>query len=98
MHKERARKFYKSKRWLRSRAAYISDRIMIDGGLCEHCKKRIGQHVDHKIEITINNITDPDIMLNPENYQYLCIGCHTRKTKRGQPEFLFDEDGRPVEL
>lgn len=95
MHKDLAKRFYKSKRWLTCRATYIGDRRLIDGGMCEICRKRIGHHVDHIIEIDIVNINNPDITLNPDNLQYLCVPCHNRKTKGGQP-IKFDESGRPM--
>ncbi|NMA00776.1 MAG: HNH endonuclease [Clostridiaceae bacterium] len=98
MAKEYAKAFYKSKKWQRCRASYIAERKLIDGGMCEHCKKRLGSDVDHVEEITEASITDPNVTLNPENLQLLCKVCHNRKTRQGQPGYVFDEAGRPISL
>lgn len=48
--------------------------------MCEHCKEVHGYIVDHIVEITPQNIDNPDITLNHENLQYLCLPCHNTKT------------------
>ena len=75
-----AKKFYKSRVWLKTRASYISHRISIDGGMCEHCKEELGYIVDHIEELTPENINDPYIALSHDNFQYLCTPCHNKKT------------------
>ena len=63
MAKEFAKAFYNSKRWKDCRRAYIAKRIAIDGGMCETCHEVPGYIVHHKIELTPDNINDPDIAL-----------------------------------
>lgn len=95
--KDYARKFYKSKAWQRCRASFIGKRQGIDGGLCEHCKKKKGYIVDHIEEITPENINDVNITLNHENLQYLCLECHNTKTFKKnfaiRKNLFFDEEG-----
>lgn len=97
MAKEFAKAFYKSKAWTACRAAYISKRVLIDGGMCERCGIRTGYILHHKTELTANNISDPDITLNHCNLEYVCKSCHDdihynliHKTK---PCALFDDNG-----
>ena len=46
------------------RAAYIAERVAIDGGLCETCGLVPGQIVHHTVWLTEDNVNDPDIALN----------------------------------
>lgn len=96
MAKKFAKKFYNSKAWKNVRYAYIVERINIDGGMCEHCHERMGYIVDHKIELTPDNINDTDISLNSDNFQYLCLECHNKKTFQKNFAGEFDEDGQPL--
>lgn len=95
---KKAKKFYDSKPWKSCRESYIAKRILIDGGMCEHCKERLGYIVDHKEEINDSNINNAMISLNHDNLQYLCLECSNRKTfskddtNRG---VRFDDDGNP---
>lgn len=97
MAKEYAKKFYKSKAWQDCRASFIGERRSIDGGLCEHCRKKIGHIVDHIEEISPDNINDVNITLNHKNLQYLCLNCHNTKTfskhKNTRKNLYFDEEG-----
>jgi hypothetical protein len=93
MAKEWAIKFYDSKSWKDCRKAYIAYVF----GLCEECG-RAGYILHHKIILTPTNINDPNITLNHNHLEYLCIGCHDTKhyrkiqgiTKEG---LAFDEYG-----
>ena len=100
MAKEYAKKFYKSKAWQRCRASFISSRVSIDGAMCQHCKNKPGYIVDHIEEITPENINDPEITLNHNNLQYLCLECHNIKTFKKQSAiregFGFDENGNLI--
>ncbi len=97
MAKEYAKNFYNSKAWQSCRASFIAKRIMIDGGLCEHCKDSLGYIVDHKKEITPENINNVNITLNHDNLQYLCLKCHNTKTfSKDKRRCTFDEEGRPT--
>ena len=97
MAKNWAKSFYKSRVWQGSRKAYIARRVLVDGGMCEHCRERLGYIVDHKVELTPVNIADIDIALNPRNYQYLCLACHNTKTFKkmnGDSRYFFGDDGQ----
>lgn len=68
-----AKSFYNSVAWLQIRHAYI---ISVNG-LCERCiSPTPGYIVHHKIELNPTNINAPEITLNHENLEYVCIPCH----------------------
>lgn len=96
MAREFSKKFYNSKQWINCRKSFISYRITIDGGMCQHCKNELGYIVDHIEEITPDNINNPDITLNHNNLQYLCLVCHNKKTfgREVESNYYFDEDGQ----
>ena len=91
---EAQKRFYKSKEWQRCRAAYISS----VGGLCERCQHngiiRPGKIVHHKDYISVENITDPSILLNPDNLEYLCMDCHNAEHFKNIKRYVIDEFGR----
>ena len=93
-HTQAAKRFYNSKHWRKCRASYIST---VPGGICEHCHEAVGHIVDHIEEINIHNINDPNITLNHDNLQYLCLKCHNTKTFRKYSSiregFTFNENG-----
>lgn len=98
-----AEQFYKGTAWGKCRAAYIAERVLVDGGLCEDCKENLGYIVHHKIILTPDNITDPDIALNHKNLAYVCKDCHDRYEGHGikknlKPLCAFDEKGNPISL
>lgn len=99
--KEFAKKFYKSKQWQQCRKLYIAERTLIDGGVCEICHEKTGYIVHHKIMLTAENITDPNIALNKNNLQYVCKDCHDRIDGHFirnvvQQYCKFDESGQPI--
>jgi len=55
------------------------------GGVCTKCG-RIFDLSDlrphHKIELTLDNIDDPNITLNPDNIEVLCHECHNAEHSR----------------
>ena len=63
--------FYHSRAWKRLARAFLSSRNYI----CEVCGRPadIAHHVKH---ITPSNLCDPEITLNAENLQAVCIECH----------------------
>lgn len=63
--------FYHSSVWKKCRAGYISS----VHGICERCGKP-GNIVHHKNKITVENINDPEITLNHNNLECVCITCH----------------------
>lgn len=76
MAKRFSKDFYNSGVWQDARDAYVKDRIAIDAGACELCGLEPGTEVHHKIFLTPDNIDDPEISLNPENFELLCYRCH----------------------
>lgn len=102
MAKEYAKKFYKSKAWQKCRASFIGTRVNIDGGMCQHCNQRLGYIVDHVVEITPDNIDNPEITLNHDNLQFVCLSCHNTKhfgNGKGviREGLSFDKDGNIIE-
>lgn len=97
MAREFAKSFYKSAAWRKCRTAYIKQRIMIDGGMCETCGTRPGKIVHHKVWITPDNINNPDVTLNLDNLKYDCQECHNKETENEtKPRYIFDESGQPI--
>ena len=74
--KEFARKFYNSAEWKNCRDTYISERLLIDGGMCEKCHEKVGAELHHITPLSIFNINDVNITINPENLIWLCKDCH----------------------
>lgn len=63
--------FYNSKAWRRLSRAFLLSKDYI----CERCgQPAVIAH--HRRRITIENIHDADISLNPANLEALCINCH----------------------
>lgn len=76
MAKPFSEKFYKTSVWRDCRNGYAAYR----GHLCEGCLRRgilsHGEIVHHKIELTPENIDNPEITLNYNNLELLCRQCH----------------------
>lgn len=96
MAREFAKSFYQSKAWRVARGIALRR----DNFTCQHCYGR-AEEVHHVIELTPDNINDPNIALNPDNLVCLCHDCHTRETK-GCADiaegFVFDENGQVAPL
>lgn len=96
MHDQFANSFYGSQAWKRCRKAYTEYRR----GLCERCSRRglivPGEEVHHKIRLTPQNMTDPNITLAWSNLELLCRACHDEEHKR-QTQLRTDARGH-VEL
>lgn len=101
MAKEYAKAFYKSKAWENCRAGYIK----YVGGLCERCLKNgsynAGVIVHHKIHLNPDNITNPEIALDYNNLELLCMDCHNKehtedrlKYEKRKKRFSVDSFGR----
>lgn len=96
MAKDYAKKFYNSAVWKHCRRSYIAERQAIDGGLCETCHKRYGVIVHHKVWLTEENITNPEISLNHDNLKLDCIECHNAEKEGAEcAAILFDNEGQP---
>ncbi len=93
--KEYAKKFYKSRAWLKCREAYISK----VHGLCERCSAP-GKIVHHKSYITPTNINDPSITLSHDNLELLCQTCHNvehHASEAIEKGLRFDEQGNVIQ-
>ena len=88
--------FYQSPAWTRCRKAYIAS----VGGICERCAAmgilNAGRVVHHKVHLTEQNCTNPDIAYGFDNLMLLCQSCH-EEVHRGKKTYSFDADGRLVE-
>ena len=98
-----AKQFYHSDKWQNCRKAYIQQRMLIDGGVCEECHKEQGYIVHHKIYLNENNINNPLISLNPDNLMYVCKKCHDNYDGHGlhgnkgkELKVIFNADGQPI--
>ena len=75
--------FYKSDAWENCRASYLAK----VGGLCEECLKQ-GIYtpaviVHHKVVLTPENITNPEITLAFSNLEAVCRDCHGKVHRPG---------------
>lgn len=74
--------FYASKEWITLRLLLIIER----GNRCNRCKQIIARSRDlighHMIELTPENVGDPNISLNPELIEIVCFDCHNKEHKR----------------
>ena len=73
--------FYTSKEWLDFRAVLIAERTRADGFVYDEINgKPIVKAYDiilhHKIELTLENVNDANITLNPENIQVVSFRTH----------------------
>ena len=79
MAREFAKQLYSSKRWQDCRNEYAKSK----GWLCENCLRSglytAGDIVHHKIELTPENINNPEIALSWDNLELLCRTCHAEK-------------------
>lgn len=96
MAREFAKSFYNSTAWKKCRKSFIAYRQSVDGGMCQTCKEKLGYIVDHKEEITPENINNQEITLSHRNLQYLCLECHNKKTFSNAVEstYYFGDDGQ----
>ena len=92
--KEWAKSFYKSAAWKGCRAAYMSH----VAGMCEIClaagRYTPAEIVHHKVELTPDNITDPEIALGFDNLVAVCRECHAVEHGARARRYTIDELGR----
>lgn len=89
-----AKSFYNSKKWKDLRLYIRESRHWT----CEECGG-YGDQVHHIIEITPENINNPDITLNENNLQLLCEECHNAKRRMDKDievGLRFDEFGNLI--
>ena len=84
---DKLQKFYKSRRWEQFVRQLRLERTGSDGFvLCEHCGKPIVKQYDcighHKEELTVDNVDDANISLNPDNVILVHFKCHNEIHKR----------------
>ena len=93
--KEFSKSFYKSKAWRKCRESYISHVY----GLCERCQEP-GLILHHKVLLTAENINNPDITLNWNHLEYLCLTCHNQEhgAKEEGQRYKFDSNGNIIPL
>ena len=94
MAKDYAKRFYSSKRWKNTQAAYMASQHYI----CERCGNmaRIVHHIKY---ISPINIHDPNITLCWDNLEALCMDCHNREhmsTSSCIDGVSFDKDGNLI--
>ena len=88
------RDFYKSQAWDKCRTAYLSS----VNHICERCGAP-AVIVHHKTHLNESNYTDPDVSLNPDRLEALCIPCHNTEHYRidaCEDGYTFDADGNLV--
>ena len=92
MAKEWAKPFYDSETWREVSRLYRRS----VGGLCERCYERgivrAASVVHHKVHLTPENITDPEIATGTENLIALCADCHA-EVHRGTRRWRVLPDG-----
>lgn len=104
-----ARNFYNGRAWRSFRESYVSDRMTIDGALCERCHQHAGEELHHIEMINPDNINNPGITLNRDNVTLLCRQCHfevhrelilqsfqakARQHILNEKGYYFDEEGQ----
>lgn len=89
-----AEDFYKSQAWKNTRTDYAAS----VGGLCEDCLERgeitPGEIVHHMVELTPDNINNPEISLNWDNLRLVCRKCHAMHHRKNIKRYEIDELGR----
>lgn len=97
MAREFSKSFYNSRKWKKVREAYIQLKF----GLCERCGKPNSKQVHHKVYLNEQNINNPDITLNFDNFELLCDICHQKEhNEKYSPTMWgmdFDENGELVQ-
>lgn len=89
------KEFYKSKAWKECRIAYLARQP-----LCERCLQRgeivPAQIVHHKIYLNQVNVENPEIALNFDNLEAVCLDCHNKEhfAEKIERRWKFDEKGR----
>ena len=90
--------FYQSSKWQSVRQNIIAQR----GLICQRCGKIVTDPrnvtLHHVIELTVDNVDDPLIALNPSNVMLLCRTCHDTEHDRfckAKPKQVFIVYGMP---
>ncbi len=87
-----AKRFYRSKIWARTRAAYAKS----VGGICERCaaagELNPGVIVHHRRHLDSAGLNDPAIALSFGNLELLCQDCHNKEHHATRPARRYDYD------
>ena len=75
--------FYDSDIWENFRKVLILERAQENGVICEECGKHITESKDiilhhSPVELTLANVNDFNISLNPENIKIVCFDSHNK--------------------
>jgi len=94
-------RFYTTRAWRSCRKAFAKSK----GNLCERCLKRgiieAGSkdrplEVHHKVPLTADNVTDPNVALAWSNLELLCKSCHDEERERKAKRWRCDAFGRVI--
>ena len=96
MAKDYAKSFYNSMQWRKCRDGFMSSKHFV----CERCGG-LAVICHHKTYITPSNISDPNITLNWDNLESLCMDCHNiEHTGKGgicREGLTFDNEGNLIQ-
>ena len=86
--------FYSSEEWTLFRRTTINERMNESGELiCDYCKKPIFKKYDiiahHIEELTLKNVNNINISLNPDNIQLVHHACHNKIHNRFQGGYVY---------
>ena len=88
--------FYSGPEWRATKEAYLSK----VGRLCERCLKQgkvvPAEIVHHKIHLTPDNLTNPDIALSFSNLEAVCRRHHAEAHKKHVKRWYINEEGKVV--
>ena len=68
------KEFYQSKAWRELSRAFLISKNYV----CERCGNP-AEIAHHKTYLTAQNVNRPEIALNPDNLQALCLTCHNNE-------------------
>ena len=83
--------FYNSKAWKKVSSAYMASKLYT----CERCGKP-AQICHHRRYLDSQNVSDPEISLNPDNLEALCIECHNEEHSTKHNVTIFDDTGNVI--
>jgi len=86
--------FYNSQQWRRVSKLFLKSKHFI----CERCGG-CGDVAHHKIHLNRWNVNNPDISLNMDNLECLCLACHNAihsASKATAAGVCFDREGNLV--
>ncbi|MDL2254473.1 HNH endonuclease [Ruminococcaceae bacterium OttesenSCG-928-I18] len=70
--------------------------------ICERCAERnVLEHADtahHRVHLSPENISDPEVTLNWENLMGVCRECHAEVHGKTERRIRYDEGGRVIKM